>query len=55
MDLQSASKLSGHRWQLARIGALLFFVIAGGLLVSSLLDQGRAGLAGGGGFGRATH
>lgn len=44
MDLQSATKLSGRKWQLARIGALMFFVLACGLLVTSLLTASRAGI-----------
>jgi hypothetical protein len=55
MDLQSATKLIGRRWQLARFGALLFLVIACGLLVSSLLSPGRAGMAGGAGIERSRH
>jgi len=43
MDLQTATRLSGRKWQLARIGALVFLVLAYGLLVSSLLNASRAG------------
>lgn len=45
MDLQTASRLSGQKWQLARLGALVFLVLACGLLVSSLLNSSRAGIA----------
>lgn len=43
MDLQTATPLSGPKWQLARIGALVFFIIACGFLVTSLLNPSRAG------------
>lgn len=43
MDLQTATPLSGPKWQLARFGALVFFIIACGFLVSSLLNPSRAG------------
>ena len=43
MDLQTASRLSGRKWQLARFGALLCFALACGLLVSTLLNSSRAG------------
>ena len=43
MDLQSALRMSGRRWQLARIGALLCFVLACGLLVTSLAGPSKAG------------
>ncbi len=45
MDLQTATNLSGRKWQLARIGALVFFVLSCALLVSSLLNVSRAGMA----------
>ena len=35
MDLQAASHLSGMSSKLAKIGALLCFVIAGGILIAS--------------------
>jgi hypothetical protein len=38
MDLQTAMRLSGQNWQLARIAAVVFLIVAGGLLTSSLLD-----------------
>jgi hypothetical protein len=41
MDLQTAQRLSGKRWQIARLAALLFFVIACGLLLSSLSQSSR--------------
>ncbi|MGE0697905.1 MAG: hypothetical protein AB7O57_02300 [Hyphomicrobiaceae bacterium] len=44
MDLQSANRLSGRKWQIARFGAVVFFALACGLLVSSLLNPSRAGL-----------
>ena len=46
MDLQAATRLSGRKWQLARIGALVFLLLACGLLVSSLLNPSRAGFQG---------
>lgn len=45
MDLQTATRLSGRRWQLARVAALVFFGLACGLLISSLLSTSRAGFA----------
>ena len=45
MDLQTATRLSGRKWQLARIGALMFLLLACGLLATSLLSPSRAGLA----------
>ena len=36
MDLQAASKLTGVSSQLAKIGALLCFVLACGILIASL-------------------
>jgi len=44
MDLQAATRMSGRKWQLARIGALVFLALACGLLVSSLLHPSRAGI-----------
>lgn len=44
MDLQTATRLSGRRWQLARLAALVFFGLACGLLVSSLLGTSRVGV-----------
>ena len=43
MDLQAATRLSGQKWQLARIGALVFLLLACGLLVTSLLNPSKAG------------
>jgi hypothetical protein len=37
MDLLSAQRRHGKHWNIARIGALLCFVVAGGILVASLL------------------
>jgi hypothetical protein len=54
MDLQTATRLSGRRWQLARFAALVFFGLACGLLVSSLLSASRAGLAEGAVIGRVV-
>ncbi len=45
MDLQSATKLSGRTWHLARVGALVFFALTCGLLASSLLNTSRGGVA----------
>ena len=36
MDLQAASKLTGLSSQLAKVGALLCFVLACGILIASL-------------------
>ena len=36
MDLQAASKLTGFSSQLAKVGALLCFVMACGILIASL-------------------
>jgi hypothetical protein len=36
MDLQTAQRLSGRRWQIGKLAALLCFAIACGLLISSL-------------------
>ena len=46
MDLQSALRGSGQRWQLARIGALLCFALACGLLVTSLAGPSKAAYSG---------
>ena len=46
MDLQSALRMSGQRWQLARIGALMCFVLACGLLVISLAGPSKAAHSG---------
>jgi hypothetical protein len=43
MDLQTAQRLSGRRWQIAKLAALLCFVIACGLLVSSLAASSGLG------------
>jgi hypothetical protein len=45
MDLLSTTKVSGRRWQPARIVAMVFFALTCGLLVSSLLNARRAGVA----------
>jgi hypothetical protein len=37
MDLLAAQRRHGKHWNVARIGALLCFVLAGGILVASLL------------------
>ncbi len=37
MDLQSAHQTSGNNWSLAKFSAFLFFAIACGLLVGSLM------------------
>ncbi len=54
MDLQTATRLSGRKWQLARVAALVFFGLACGLLVSSLLTTSRAGMAESPAFGRTA-
>lgn len=41
MDLQTAQRLSGKRWQIAKLAALLFFAMACALLVSSLAASSR--------------
>jgi len=38
MDLLAAQRRHGKHWNVARIGALLCFVLAGGILVASLLQ-----------------
>jgi len=43
MDLQTAQRLSGRRWQLAKLAALLCFAVACGLLVTSLAASSQAG------------
>lgn len=47
MDLQTAQRLSGRRWQIAKLAALLCFVVACGLLVSSLAASSHAGAGAG--------
>ncbi len=42
MDLQAASRIAGERWNLAKIVALICFLLAGGLLVMSLSGITRA-------------
>lgn len=37
MDLLAAERLNGRRWHPAKIGAFLCFVVAGGILIASLL------------------
>jgi len=37
MDLLAAQRRHGKHWNVARIGALLCFAVAGGILVASLL------------------
>jgi hypothetical protein len=37
MDLLAAQRRHGKHWNIARIGALLCFIVAGGILVASLL------------------
>lgn len=48
MDIQTASRLCGRKWQFARIGALIFFGLACGLLISSLVTASKAGIERGG-------
>ena len=43
MDLQTAQRLSGRRWQVAKLAALLCFALACGLLVSSLVASSGVG------------
>jgi hypothetical protein len=42
MDLQSALRINGGRWRLARIGVFLCFALACGLLVVSLASPSKA-------------
>jgi len=42
MDLQSTARLAGKRWGLIKGAALLFFAIAGVLMIVSLVNAGRA-------------
>jgi putative copper export protein len=44
MDLQTAQRLSGRRWQIAKLAALLCLAIACGLLISSLAASSHAGV-----------
>lgn len=44
MDLQSAIRLNGKRWKLARFGVFLCFALASGLLVLSLAAPPNAEL-----------
>jgi hypothetical protein len=37
MDLLSADRLNGNRWNAAKLGAFFCFVVAGSILVASLL------------------
>jgi hypothetical protein len=37
MDLQAAEQLNGRIWCLAKVGAFLFFLLACGMLLASLL------------------
>lgn len=39
MDLQHAMRLCSHKWQAVRILAVVFLIIACGLLTSSLLAK----------------
>jgi hypothetical protein len=51
MDLLAAQRRHGKQWNAARIGALLCFIVAGGILMASLvfpnahLGGGENGLA----------
>jgi hypothetical protein len=47
MDMHTAQRLSGKRWQIAKLAALLCFVVACGLLVSSLTATSGLTPAGG--------
>lgn len=44
MDLQSAIRLNGPRWQIARVGALVFLVLACGLLAVSLFGKSHGSI-----------
>ncbi len=44
MDLQTAQRLSGRRWQMAKVAALVCFGLACLLLISSLTGATRADL-----------
>jgi hypothetical protein len=44
MDLQTAQRLSGRRWQMAKIAALVCFGLACVLLISSLTGATRTEL-----------
>ncbi len=46
MDLQSSVQLSDGRWKLVKAAALFCFILAGALLIVSLLGHGRASAAG---------
>lgn len=42
MDLQAATKLGGKHWNLVKLAALLCFVVAGMLMVVSLLNKSNS-------------
>ena len=42
MDLQSVDILKAPRWRVLRLGALLFMLVACGLLLASLISTGSA-------------
>ena len=42
MDLQAAEMLSGKRWSLTKVTALVCFALACGLLIGSLLTPAKA-------------
>lgn len=37
MDLLAAQRRNGQRWNVAKIGAFVCFIVAGGILIASLL------------------
>ena len=37
MDLLAAQKRNGQNWNVAKIGAFVCFIVAGGILIASLL------------------
>ncbi|MGD9804538.1 MAG: hypothetical protein AB7E81_08485 [Hyphomicrobiaceae bacterium] len=45
MKLSTDMSLSSPKWQIARIVAVVFLVVACGLLTSSLLDSSATGVA----------
>ena len=47
MDMHSAQLLSGKRWQIAKLAALLCFLVACGLLVTSLAASSMGSLRAG--------
>jgi hypothetical protein len=54
MDLQAAEQLNGRIWCLAKVGAFLFFLLACGMLLASLLAPAHSDRPLGSGFASTT-